>query len=557
MADHPLRSCFVGGALCAKAARFTAAGVAALTLVLYLRALSCGFVNLDDPDYVVNNPLIRRLSFDTVVAAFTQAHVGWWMPLTWLSFAFDYHFWGLNPAGYHLTNILLHAVNAGLVVLIADRLLRKDPGGGEYSGESGWMYHGILLLAGLLWGIHPLRVESVAWVTERKDVLNGLFSLGAILSYLHYVHARVRNTGGAGLFFVMSLGLFALSLMAKSVSVVLPLMFLVADWFPFGRLRRGNIGQILAEKIPFLLLSTAMAVATVYFTAQSQYLVSYEQFPLIQRLVVSGNAVYEYCRLMLLPTGIVAFHVIPDPIPAAYAVTSLAVIAVSVAICFYRKHRWIAAVWLCFLIPLLPVLAILQNGDQSFASRFTYLPSVVPSIAIAGLLRAGFAKMTVSWRIGARLGVPLVAALLLALYGTMTIRLIGTWKDTETLWTRVVSVEPGAIVCKERGMYYYSIGNYPAAVADFSESLRMLPENWRPYRYNLLAFRGEALRKSGHYAESVDDFSAAIAQHPLPAYYCLRGLANEALGKRHEADEDFRMAGPCSGTLDWYWVRED
>jgi hypothetical protein len=364
--------------------RGAAAIAGIICLLVYLRALSCGFVSMDDPDYVLNNAAIRRLDGPLLSWAFGAAHAGFWMPLTWLSLAFDYRFWGLNPAGYHLTNILLHAVNTGLVVLVADAVCRRMDHDGDGEGAA---YPAMLLLAGLLFGIHPLRVESVAWVTERKDVLNGLFTLGSLLCYLRYT--RWGGERGAGRYYLLSIVLFACSLMAKSVSVVLPAILLVLDRYPLRRLTRETAARVLAEKVPFLVLSLCMAVATVRFAAGSDYLVSYDIFPFAQRLVVSGNAVYEYVRLLLAPVGILPLWVIPDPLPPAYTATSLLSAAACIGILAAWKNHPLVTVWLCFLIPLLPVLAFLQNGDQSYAARFTYLPSVAPAIAAALLIRSG------------------------------------------------------------------------------------------------------------------------------------------------------------------------
>lgn len=533
-----------------------ASAVAIVTVLLYLKTLGNGFVNIDDPDYVLNNRLIGHFDLHMIASAFTEAHVGWWMPLTWISFAIDYQFWKLNPLGYHLTNILLHAVNAGLVALITGQILKLGFKAGKQ--DAPLCGHFItMLLAGLLWGIHPLRVESVAWVTERKDVLNGLFSLGAILSYLDYVDLKERAARGAGRAYLLSLVFFALSLMAKSVSVVLPLMFLVSDWYPLERLCQRNLRRIVAEKLPFLALSTLMTIATVYFTSQNQYLVTYDAFPFSQRLLVSGNAIFEYCRLFLLPWGIIAFYVIPDPIPLSYAVTSLVVLALSVVTYAFRKHRWLPATWLLFVIPLLPVLAFLQNGDQSFAARFTYLPSVAPSIVTAVFIGITYQRAVAVGRSVNQVGMAVAVAGVFLVWGGGTVKLIDTWKDTASYWSRIIDLQPGAIVYKERGLFYYSIGNYQAAVDDLSMALRMAPEIWRPYRYNLYAYRGEALRLAGYYAESVQDFSVAIAQYPRPAYFHSRGLAQQQLGKIREAEEDFRVAGPDPGSFGWYWIASD
>ncbi|MBT1072505.1 tetratricopeptide repeat protein [Pelotalea chapellei] len=527
--------------------------VGLICLATYLRALGCGFVNYDDPLYVLNNPVIKQLNWDTVVSAFTQAHVGWWMPLTWISFAIDHFFWGLEPFGYHLTNIVFHSLNAALVVLIADRVLRMGAGKEERELRAdGWIHPVTLLLAGLLWGIHPLRVESVAWVTERKDVLNGFFSLGAILWYLCYVQAKEMYGTGARRPYVLSLVFFALSLMAKSVSVVLPLLLLVIDWYPARRLRRDNVLPLVREKLPFLALSVLMALVTVYFTSESNYLISYELFPFHQRMLVSGNAIFEYVRLLLLPVGIIAFYVIPDPIPPSYLVTSVIVAVLCVLIFAFRKYRWISATWLAFIIPLLPVLAILQNGDQSFAARFTYLPSVAPSIAAGAAIGLVFKKAGSRHRVWQSIVIPVLA--LLVFYVVATVKDIAVWQNSETFWTRIVSVRPGAIVHKERGLYYHSVGKFHEAIGDFSAAIQTAPEAWHPYLYNLYVFRGDSLRAAGRYAEALDDLTAAINQFPHPPYYFLRGSVLKSMGRVKEAEADFGAAGPDPGKLAWLWI---
>ncbi len=526
-----------------------------LCLLVYLRALGCGFVNFDDPEYVLNNDIIRSLDWNLLVPAFTQAPVGWWMPLTWISFAIDYHFWGLNPFGYHLTNILLHAANTGLVVILADKVCRNRFPAGKHSQDMRYLYPGMLLLAALLFGIHPLRVESVAWVTERKDVLNGLFSIGSLLFYLRYAQKKVETgeTGGTDRDYFISLVLFSLSLMAKSVSVVIPVMLLVADWYPLGRFRKGGMRQLLTEKLPYFILSGAMSVVTIYFTARSQYLVSYEVFPFVQRLLVSGNAIFEYCRLLLWPVGITPLHVIPDPIPVSFALKAAVICLFSFfCIVVYKKWAWVPAVWLCFVIPLVPVLAFFQNGDQAFAARFTYLPSLAPSILAAVLL-----AMAYRWGAEAqptyRYMVVAVFTGLLVVYVVMTLNLIKVWENSETAWSRVLQFQPLAILFKERGNYYYSIGNYGAAVDDYSTALEKAPESLKPYVYNLYAFRGEALRAAGLYDGAVRDFTAAISIHAHPVFYYCRGVTFKELGRRHEAEEDFRRAGQETGPLVWYW----
>lgn len=539
-----------------RAPTFAALAVSFICALLFLPAVRYGFVNYDDPLYVLDNPLIRQLDGTTLAQAFLQSHLGWWMPLTWLSLAVDYQFWGLNPAGYHLTNLLLHALNAGLVVLIADELLKKwRPGESGLEGEGGgYPYFWVLLLAGLFFGAHPLRVESVAWVTERKDVLNGLFTVTSVLFYLKFAARKVAGAAGGrtGGFLLLSLLFFVCSLMSKSTSVVLPVVFLVLDWVPLGRLKESSLLRLVKEKWPFWAASALMVLFTVFFAARSAYLVTYEAFPLDQRMVVSGNAVWEYLRMTLFPVGLNPLNVIPDPIPAAYTVKTVLVAAgfAMLGIAAWRgKGHWLAATAIGFLLPLLPVLAFFQNGDQSYADRFTYLPSLAPALLAAFLLCRGICPPGA----GRRRTPAIVAALaVMLLFMAGTVRQLQVWQSSETFWNRVVALQPLAITYKERGRYYLGAGRYDAAVADFTAALAMITPTLKPYEYNFYGFRGEALRGAGRFEDAVRDFSTAIGQHPHPAYYWHRGLALKAMGRAAEAEEDFRRAGPDRLAIGWF-----
>jgi len=544
----------------------TAVAAAVICLLLYLPALQCGFINFDDPEYVLNNPVIRQLGPDSLAQMFLHAHIGWWMPLTWLSLAIDYHFWGLNPVGYHLTNILLHALNTGLVVLIADKLVKgrrglRDEGEGfstlsgsaqPSSVQPGYLYPVILLLAGLFFGAHPLRVESVAWVTERKDVLNGLFVFSSLYFYLQYVGRKdsAHDNGRAGIFYALSLLFFVCSLMAKSVSVVLPAMLMVLDWEPSGRLRKHSLTRLFIEKWPFWAASALMTLATFLFAARSQYLVTYEAFPFSQRLLVSGNAIWEYCRLLLFPVGLSPFNVIPDPVPFSYTVKTVLVAIALFWLVFAGKKKapWLAAGALCFLLPLLPVLAFFQNGDQSYADRFTYLPSLSVALFLALLADSRrLAEVTSRRRLAAAMAITVI---LLFMAGTF--RQLQVWRSPETFWSRIIQVEPLAISYKERGRYYHAAGRYSEAVADFTAALGMITLTLKPYEYNFYAFRAESLRAAGRPAEAVHDFDTAIGLRPLPAYYFYRGLALRAMGRNAEAEDDISRAGANPGPIGWF-----
>ncbi len=523
---------------------------AIVTILLYLPVLKYGFVHIDDPAYVQNNPLITSLNLDTVLSAFSRSHVGWWMPLTWLSFAVDYHFWKLNPFGYHLTNILLHAVNSALVVFIADQACKVRGEDGERAIRPGYFYPGILLVAGLCFGTHPLRVESVAWITERKDVLNGIFCFASILFYLLFVEQKGNTSGKsrAALYYQLSLLCFVSSLMAKSTSVVLPVMLLVLDWSPLGRFDRKNVRTVLLEKVPYFVAAVLVTVFTLSIASQNQYLVTYESFPFTQRLAVSGNAIWEYCRLLLYPAGLSPFNIIPDPVPVVYTMKAFLVVIAAAWILFAGISTRYKACLLFFILPLLPVLAFFQNGDQSYADRFTYLPSlsIVIFFTIFLVDRASL--------VGTRREVLilLVAVPVVFFFMFTTARQLAVWESTETYWTRVIDIEPLAISYKERGRYYHLIGRYDAAVADFNSAIERVTTTLKPYEYNLYAYRAESLQCADHNDLAVIDFTKAIAGLPHPAYFFHRGLALRALGRAKDADDDFRRAGPNPGQIGWF-----
>lgn len=519
-----------------------ALGVSLLCFLTYLRALHGGFINLDDWAYVSDNVAIRHLDGRLLAWAWGPPRIDLWMPLTWISFALDYRFWGLDPRGYHLTNILLHAVNSGLVVVIAARLCGERFMG---EGKPKYFYPAFLVLAGLFFGVHPLRVESVAWVAERKDVLSGFFLLGAFLAYLRYAQAGpAREERGAPLiWYLLSLGLFTASLMAKPIGVVMPLLLLVADWYPLGRLKRGRAGRVLAEKVPFLVISLAVSLLTIYFAAWRGILVAPGGLSPGQRLVVSGNAVFEYCRLLLWPVGIDPLRVIPDPVPFSYTLKSAAVLLFSWYCIRVRTTRPVLlATWLVFLIPLVPVSAFVQNGIQALAARYTYLPSVGASIAAAAFVCRAYREATNrKWRPAATAiaGLVLVQA---ACYGALTRQLIDVWHDSGAYWTRVIGCQPFDMAYFNRALYYAGIGRLEQAAADYTRSIALAEAGGRPGIDNMYAYRGDALIRLGRYGEAVSDFTAALTFTPKPDYYYQRAVAYRALGNVGAAAEDYRRA---------------
>jgi tetratricopeptide (TPR) repeat protein len=309
---------------------------------------------------------------------------------------------------------------------------------------------------------------------------------------------------------------------------------------------------VCAEKIPFLLFSVGMVLTTLSVARHSNILASYDHLSALQRLAISGNAIFEYCRYMIYPAGILPLHVIDASQMAFYGLKGLAFVVFTVvllSVC--RKRRWPKAVLFCFLLPLLPVLAVFQNGIQSFASRFTYLPSLSPTIALvfcAGLM--------VSTNSGERLAIVrkallIVGIALLVAYGITTWRFIGIWKSTETLWSRIIDLHPTGRAFKERGLYYLSTGQNVEAEHDLSASLSFAHRASLDEIYKLHALRGVALLNQERYAEAKDDFDSAIIRCADPRYFYQRGRTLAAMGKTREAEADFLRAGTITGPIEW------
>lgn len=522
-----------------------------ICLLVYLRAVGCDFVNYDDYHYIVNNQAIRKLDAEFIREAFHTLYMGTWMPLTWLSFAVDYFCWGLDPQGYHLTNILLHGANTALVVLIADRIFH---GMGLRGNEESFQYMAILLFAGLVWGIHPMRVESVAWVSERKDVLNGFFSLGSIYFYLRYVSEveSLPNKGRALREYFLCIIFFVLSLMAKPVSVVIPAMLLVMDWFPLNRFSKGNLGRIFIEKMSFLALSAAISFVTIRGASGESALISYKVFPFSKRVLTAGNALFEYCSMTLYPVGLTHLYLLPQYFPVSYYVNT-AVIAVLFCIILLtcKKIPLLSATWALFVLPLTPVLGFFQSSAEAFLPHFTYLASVAPSIAVAGIINLMYQKYSPPspWRIR-----PLIiglAASLLLCCGIISYRLIGTWQNSEILWTRQIAIQPVGRAYQMRGLYYLEKRRYLEAADDLLKAIRIAQEVGFPGVYNAYAMRGAALSGAGRYEDAVQALTDAIRLNPQPNYYYHRGLALRALGRTKEADADFVFAGNDTGAVGW------
>jgi protein O-mannosyl-transferase len=440
---------------CPERAIWPAAAVCGFLLLavvlVFGQTVGYDFVNYDDHDYVYENPhLARGLGAEEIHWAFTTNQCNNWHPLTWFSYFVDYQLYGPKPWGYHLTNVLLHVATAILLFLILWRLT------GDFWPSA---------FVAAVFAVHPLRAESVAWVSERKDVLSGLFfmlTLGAYLVYARRAFSLVRYS--------LVAVLFALGLMAKPMLVTLPFVLLLLDYWPLGRMAMG--WRLVVEKLPLLALSAASCVATSL--AQSDAMVQFGAVPLSARL---GNALVSYAAYLgqlFRPVGLAAFY----PHSAGYlpiwqvAGASLLLAGICVAVVVWRRSCPYAFVgWCWYLGMLVPVIGLVQVGSQAMADRYTYLPQIGLVIGLAwGAKRALGPWPHRGWLCG------VASALVLVVLMGCAYRQTSFWFDSETLWNR-------AIDCThENAVAHYNLGNALAdrgrvdeAIAHCRKALKIKP----------------------------------------------------------------------------------
>jgi protein O-mannosyl-transferase len=429
-----------------------------LIVALYLPAIRNGFIDFDDPDYVTENPHLHPgLTMETVRWAFTDTRqAGFWHPLTWLSHALDVACFGLNPAGHHATSVLLHALNVVLVFVV----LRQLTGA---TGRS--------LLVAALFGFHPLRVESVAWVAERKDVLSAAFALLAVAAYARFALTPARGLARRA-WFVAALVAFALGLMAKPMVVTLPFVLLLLDYWPLGRQRGTRPVALALEKLPFF--GAALAASAMAFLAQHASGATSVGVPFGARL---GNAIVAYGRYVektIWPSKLAAFYPHPGYWPVGTVALSLvAWLVVTAAVVAQRRSRpYLLVGWLWFIGMLVPAIGLVQVGEQAMADRFSYLPSIGLCIAFVWgghALLAGRRRAMVAGGIA--------ALLIVAAEAAAARRQIGAWHDTETLFRSALAVTTRnhvAHLCL--GVALERAGRLDAAAAEYRAAIDAKPQ---------------------------------------------------------------------------------
>jgi tetratricopeptide (TPR) repeat protein len=489
----------------------------AVTLAVYWPVIHHRFINYDDPKYVVENPRVASgLTWPNVGWAFQTGHASNWHPLTWLSHMLDVQLFGADPGWHHFTSLLFHTANTLLLFLLLQRLT-----GAPWRSAS----------VAALFALHPLHVESVAWVAERKDVLSTFFFMLTLWAYARYVElqspkSKVQSpksvVGGSwSVFYLLALTFFALGLMSKPMLVTLPFLLLLLDYWPLRRLqienqnsKFRNLLPLLLEKLPFFVLTTASCLVT--FVVQRRAVAPVEGFPVEDRLINALVSYFRYLAKTVWPANLAPFYPLPamqhlgfDQWPAwlvLAAVFSLAAIT-GLALRAWRRQPWLATGWLWFLGTLVPVIGLVQAGSQAMADRYSYIPLIGLFIALVWSAAELFPA-----RSGRnKAGLAAVGVLALAACAALTRKQVNYWRDDFALFghTLAVTTENSVPAHYCLGLAFGKQGKYDLAIPHFRAVLQ-LASNMTEAHYHL----GLCLTSSGKFEEAMAAYQAALQVNP-------------------------------------------
>ncbi len=482
-----------------------------VTLAVFWQVSNHEFVNFDDPYYVVNNPHVQAgITSESVVWAFTSYFASLWMPLSWLSFMLDFELYGLNPGGYHVTNLFLHLANTLLLFLV----LKKTT-------EEVWQS----AFVAALFALHPLHVESVAWIAERKDVLSTFFWMLTMWAYLLYV----KRPGSAR--YLLIVIAFALGLMAKPMLVTLPFVLLLLDYWPLERLESGrSLLRLVLEKTPLFVLSAISCLVTIIVQRKGGGLGSFDDFPLSVTIPNALVTYVSYLGKMIWPQKLAVFYPHPGsslPMWQAAGAGLLLVFISVVAVWSARRWSYLAMGWLWYLGTLVPVIGLVQTGNHSMADRFTYIPLIGLFIMVAW----GVPEFVSRYRYRTVV-LAVAASAVLSTLIILTWSQLRIWRNTITLFEHAASVTDNNFEAHTNlGYAFAKQGNDKKSLAHFVKAAEIKP-NFARAHSNL----GNALARQGREEEAMAQFYEALQIDPnLPGVHNNLGNVLERQGKVKEA----------------------
>ena len=514
--------------------------LALLTWGVFAQTLRYDFVNYDDPSYVYQNTRIASgFSLPNVVWAFTHVHSENWHPLTTITHMLDCQLYGLKAGRHHFTNVIFHTV---AVILLFLALLRM----------TGALWRSAFVAA--VFAVHPLHVESVAWIAERKDVLSAVFFMLTLLAYFHYT--REPSIGR----YLIVASLVALGLMSKPMLVTLPLVLLLLDYWPLGRLqsqRAGNGRQLVrlsVEKIPLIALSAVSSIVT--FLAQRGAIGWTEQLPIMERLSNAAVTYVIYTRQMLWPVGLAVFYPHPENRLSIWVIIVAVIVLVGItAATFVLRKRapYLITGWLWYLGMLVPVIGLVQVGWQGHADRYTYLPQIGLYIAVTWAV----ADLAVSWRFQ-RMALGVVAAFFVGVLSWRAWLQTSYWRDSETLFTHALAVTSNNdVALNNLGIISLDKGQLDKAIANLQAAIDLRPENG-PAHDNLakaLLQKGRLAEAMAHYRKFLEIVPGNVeARNTLGTALIQQGRISEAIAQWQEALAIQPDNGNAASNLAWVFA---
>jgi tetratricopeptide (TPR) repeat protein len=485
---------------------FVISGLTIAVLAAFWQVDGFDFVSYDDYGYVSRNEHISTgLTLENVAWVFTHAHGGNWHPLTGLSHILDCQLFGLNPGWHHLVNLIFHIANTLLLFVILKQMTGL-PRRSEAATDAFWRS----AFVAAVFGLHPAHVESVAWISERKDVLSTLFFLLTIASYVRYVKLRGKSR------YLLTLLLFTLGLMAKPMLVTLPFVLLLLDYWPLnrveitltGKIRWQSFYPLIREKIPLFILSAVSSAVTIFVQKNTGALAGAELIPLKNRIANAIISYGAYIGELFWPAKLAVFYPYPRAIQPWWQILTIAVLFLIITIVVIRlgrKYKYLPTGWFWYMGTLFPVIGIVQVGMQSMADRYTYIPFIGLFIISAWgandlLAKSKYSKV-VLWSLS--FSVIIVLAVL-------TWFQAGFWRDSISLFDHALSVtENNFVAYNSRGFAYYEKGRFDGAISDYKKAVEINPRYTNAYN-NL----GLAYYKIGRYDLAIGQYNKALEINP-------------------------------------------
>jgi protein O-mannosyl-transferase len=508
------------------------------------------FINFDDTGYITENYHVQSgISIQNIKWAFTSVVMSNWHPLTWLSYTLDWSLFGENPSGHHLVSLLLHI---GAVIFLFLFLYKTT--------NNIWPS----AFAAALFALHPLRVESVAWAAERKDVLSMFFGLASIFVYAFYAENNKLSK------YLFCLILFILSLMSKPILVTMPFLLLLLDYWPLGRWQKAlsspaenrpySAGRLILEKTPFFLLTIASSIVTYWAQHKDSSVTSLGVLPIVTQVANASVSYVAYLEKTFWPFNLAVFYPYEFHLPLGKILISgfILIIITTVVLYYIKNLPFLFTGWFWYLGTLIPVIGLVQVGRQAMADRYTYLPSIGIAIMLSWSIPHLFSHEDIRKKILFPAGIAVLVILTV-----LTWRQCGYWKNSATLCSHALRItKDNYIAYNCCGLAFFEEGKIEQAIDYYNQSIRITPDYADTFN-----IKGTAYSKLGQYQRAIEDYNQAIRLKQNSAwYYYNRGVAYNNLGQYQRAIEDYNQAiritpdyaeafnnkGTAHGELGWY-----